>query len=189
MPQSHDKKTDNLKLFIQTFVWREFSIASSNMLSTSLLIAVYLGSAAAQCGPSGAHLQSGTENCVCSGGQISCDAFQICGVGNTNANVQLQTSCTATVTCTNKGGKTVDVKTQPVTASSNTGTLRARNGCVTIPSLQLNEPSAGEFEDAATCPNPNWSKNVVPGSIHCDYSETVTFVGCSSPWTTIPGSC
>jgi hypothetical protein len=168
---------------------RRFLTTSCIMFYTILLLAVYLGLASGQCGPSGAHLQSGTENCACSGNQISCDSFKICGVGNTNANVQLETSCTATVTCTNKGGKTVDVKTQPVTGSSNTGTLRAKNGCVTVPSLHLDKPSDNELEAAATCPNPNWSKDVVPESINCGFSETVTFVGCSSPWTTISGSC
>ncbi|KAL5358069.1 hypothetical protein BJX96DRAFT_145892 [Aspergillus floccosus] len=159
------------------------------MLFTTLLLGVYLGFAAAQCGPNGAHLQTGDENCVCSGNQVSCDAFQICGVGNTDATVQLQTTCTATVTCTNKGGNTVDVKSKPVTKSTGTTRLRAKNGCVSIPELQVTEPSDKDFTDAAKCPNPNWTKAVAAGSIDCDFSETVTFTGCSTPWTTITGSC
>ncbi len=168
---------------------RHFSTANCIMLYTILLVAAYLGLASSQCGPTGAHLQSGTESCVCSGDQVSCDSFQICGVGKTNANAQLRSKCTATVTCTNKGGNTVDVKTQPVTGSSSTGVLSPKNGCLTIPTLQLDQPSDDELKAAATCPNLNWKKNVVPGSINCEFSETVTFAGCSTPWTTIPVSC
>jgi hypothetical protein len=160
------------------------------MLSTkSLLIAVFLGLAAAQCGPSGAHLQSGTQQCECSGSQISCSSFEICGVGNTDASVQLESSCTATVTCTNRGLNTVDVKTQPVTASSNVVRANARNGCVRIPSVPLNEPSTSQLEAAARCPNRNWRKSVVAGSVSCRFSETVTFDGCQDPFTTVSGSC
>ncbi|PKX96299.1 uncharacterized protein P174DRAFT_365492 [Aspergillus novofumigatus IBT 16806] len=154
-----------------------------------LLIAIYLGLAAAQCGPSGAHIQSGTAQCSCSGNHISCDPFQICGVGHTDANVLLTASCTATVTCTNRGGNTVEVKSQPVTVPSRTVNANARNGCVNIPSIQLTEPSNSQFEAAASCPNPNWTKSVKSGSTSCTFSETVTFEGCNTPFTTVQGSC
>ncbi|CEJ57730.1 hypothetical protein PMG11_06414 [Penicillium brasilianum] len=161
------------------------------MLSAkSLLIAAYLGLAAAQCGPSGAHIQSGTEQCTCSSGVVTCEAFKICGVGNNDADVQVQADCTATVTCTNKGGNTVDVKTKVVPQSSKITHANARNGCVNIPSIQLTEPSNSDFEKAATCPNPNWTKAVKTGSVSCSVKEIVTFstICGTTPFVTIPGT-
>jgi len=148
-----------------------------------------LGFVSAQC-PSGAHLQSGTESCTCSGTTANCNSFQLCGVGKRNANVVLTGSYSATVDCQNKGGNVVTVKAQGVTSSSSTGSIQPRNGCLTVPTLSTTTPTDSQFEQAATCPNGNWTPLVQSETISLDsYTYTVTFTGCSSPYLTLGGSC
>ncbi|KAL7755760.1 hypothetical protein ACKLNR_014287 [Fusarium oxysporum f. sp. zingiberi] len=151
-----------------------------------------LGFVSAQCGPSGAHIKTGDESCTCSGTTVNCDKFQLCGVGNRNANVLLTGSYSATVDCRNNGGQVVPVKAQGVTSSSSTGSLQPRNGCLTVPKLSTTTPTASQFEKQATCPNGNWTPVLRPGTTSLDsYTYTLTFAGCSSPYDplTLTGSC
>lgn len=150
-----------------------------------------LGSVGAQsCGPSGAHIQSGTPGCQCNpDGSTSCSGFQICGVGKTNAIGSLSSDFSATVQCQNKGGNIVDVKTQTITASDNTGSLQVRHGCLTVPQLETTVPSDQKFLNAATCPNKNWMKILEDGSISSSFTYSVTFHGFSCPFVTFSGDC
>lgn len=150
-----------------------------------------LSSVSAQsCGPSGAHIQSGTPGCQCNpDGSTSCNGFQICGVGNTHAQASLDSAFTATVQCQNKGGNIVDVKTQMVTQSSSTGNLQIRHGCLTVPPLKASVPTDQEFENAATCPNKNWSKMVEDNTVSSNFMYDVTFNGFNCPFVSSSGSC
>lgn len=152
-----------------------------------------LGLVAAQgsCAPSGAHVQSGTQECHCNtDGSITCSSFQVCGVGNTNANVDANSAYSATVQCRNKGGQIVDVKSQDINISKPVNNIRAKNGCLTIPEITTGPaPTATQFENQATCPNKNWSKQLLGGTIVDNYSYAVTFVGFSCSYVTFSGTC
>jgi len=150
-----------------------------------------LGFVGAQtCAPSGTHLKSGSETCHCNpDGSVTCDSFQLCGVGNTNANALLTSSFTATVQCQNKGGQIVDVKTQAVSKSASANALAPKNGCLTVPPLSTTRPTDQEFKNAATCPNPNWTKVLEGGTVSDSYSFTLTFAGFSCPYVPLSGTC
>ncbi|KAI5464988.1 hypothetical protein BGZ63DRAFT_421973 [Mariannaea sp. PMI_226] len=145
-----------------------------------------------QCAPtSGAHLGSGSSpTCTCQGTAVTCNSFKICGIGNANANILLQAGFVATVQCKNKGGQIVEVKTQTVTASGTGRASNPKNGCLVIPSVTANAPSAADFTANAVCPNPNWKKLLEAGSQEpTDFTYEVTFVGFNCPFVSLTGSC
>jgi hypothetical protein len=133
--------------------------------------------------PSGGHLQSGSVFCVVANDlSITCSStgtYTINGIGNTNANASLSASYSATVACTNKGGNLVEVKSQPETAPVSSGTLRAKNGSLTVTQLVAGVPTQQQFFAAATCPNGNWTKSLEPGITLVSFEYTLTFVGFS----------
>ncbi|HKT60006.1 MAG TPA: hypothetical protein VJQ46_08130 [Gemmatimonadales bacterium] len=142
--------------------------------------------------PSGGHLQSGSVFCVVGSDlSITCSStgtYTINGIGNTNANASLSASYSATVDCTNHGGQLVAVKSQPETAPVSSGTLRAKNGSLTVTQLVANAPTAAQFEAAATCPNGNWTKSLEPGITLVSFEYTLTFVGFSQSTVDIAAS-
>src|SRR5215208_4266040 len=139
--------------------------------------------------PTGTHLQTGTIGCSVdyTTGLVNCTSFELAGVGNANATGSLVATYSATVDCTNKGGKLVPVKSTLQTAPTTTGNLSPENGRLTVPSLSSSPvPTAAEFEAAATCPNGNWTKETLTSSIAvsgCTY--TLTFAGFDSPYILI----
>jgi hypothetical protein len=140
--------------------------------------------------PSGGHLQSGSIFCtVGSDLSITCSStgtYQINGIGNTNANAVLSATYSATVDCTNKGGNLVEVKSTAETAPASTGTLRAKNGSLTVTQISTSAPTAQQFFASATCPNGNWTKSLAGGSVTLEsYTYTLTFVGFSTPAVSI----
>ncbi|CAI6094814.1 unnamed protein product [Clonostachys chloroleuca] len=141
-------------------------------------------------GPNGAHT-SGTPGCTCNpNGSITCAGFQVCGVGNTNANIDARSVYTATVQCRNKGGQIVEVKTQGVTVPKTVSNLRTKNGCLTVPSITTDAPTEQQLLAAATCPNGNWSKVLKDGTITDAWTYAVTFAGFSScPYVSLSGNC
>jgi hypothetical protein len=126
--------------------------------------------------PSGTHLQSGDIECSVDNNTVTCSSFELAGVGNFDARAVLRASYSATVTCTNKGGKTVDVKTQTPQATADSALAESKNGRLTVPELESTRPSNSTFTNLAVCPNPNWTKAVVPGSVELEsFTYTVTF--------------
>ncbi|EXJ69174.1 uncharacterized protein A1O5_08109 [Cladophialophora psammophila CBS 110553] len=112
------------------------------------------------------HVQSGQISCTCnSDGGVTCTSFQLCGVGNSNADVSLSSGFTATVECQNNGGQIVDVKTRTVTDSDSATAAPNKNGCLTVPQLSTQRPTTQSFLDAAKCPNRNWTKQVLGGTL------------------------
>jgi hypothetical protein len=127
-------------------------------------------------------LVTGTQN-------VTCNSFELTGVGNTDATVSLTATYTATIDCRNNGGKIVAVKTGTFTAAPVSADAEAKNGRLTAPSLTVTAPSAADFIAQQTCPNPNWTPEVqqgttitlVPGSS----VYTLTFDGFEDPYITI----
>ena len=141
--------------------------------------------------PSGGHIQSGGPiNCVVGADlSVTCSgsgSYQINGIGNTNGNASLSATYSATVDCTNKGGNLVEVKSQASSGPASTGTLRAKNGSITVPQISTSTPSNSAFFAQATCPNGNWTKSLAGGSATLEsFTYTLTFVGFSTPAVSI----
>jgi hypothetical protein len=142
--------------------------------------------------PTGTHLQTGTIGCAADSTTqlVTCSSFELAGVGNANATGALDTTYSATVNCTNKGGMLVPVKSSVQTAPVTTGSLSPKNGRLSVPSLSSSPvPTAADFEAQATCPNGNWTKSLQGGSITLSsFTYTLTFAGFSGPYITITGN-
>jgi len=155
---------------------------------TSRFTTVFSG----QTAPNGAHYANGASEprCSISGLGISCTGTQINGVGNTNADLLLDVTYSATCRCRNHGGQIVDVKTQVVDDGAFDTGLAPKNGNLQVPPIDVSSseaPSTQDFLDQATCPNGNWTKSLLAGTpTITSYSYTLTFVGFSAPVITLP---
>ncbi|ELT43568.1 hypothetical protein [Arthrobacter nitrophenolicus] len=156
--------------------------------TTPALAATTIDPAAA---PTGTHLQTGSIGCTVDDVDLSvtCSEYELAGVGNANAEATLIASYTATVQCRNHGGKIVEVKSQLETVPSTTGKLEPKNGRLTVPSLtSAPVPSDEDFEALATCPNGNWTKEMLEGSVELSsFTYTLHFVGYTGNYITITG--
>jgi hypothetical protein len=138
--------------------------------------------------PQGTHVQTGTPTCTTSSSGVTCSTYELAGVGNTNARATLNATYSATVRCRNHGGQIVDVKSQVVNAPATTGSLSPKNGRLTVPELSTSQPTASAFERRATCPNRNWTKETLPGTIQLvSFTYTLHFVGFIGNYITITG--
>jgi hypothetical protein len=139
--------------------------------------------------PTGTHLQTGTIDCTVTAQLVSCTTFELAGVGNTNATATLITTYTATVQCRNHGGQIVEVKSQVKAAEVTTGSLEPKNGRLTVPALSSSPvPTAAQFEAQATCPNGNWTKELLGGTITLSsFTYTLHFTGFTGNYITITG--
>jgi hypothetical protein len=141
--------------------------------------------------PTGTHLQRGTIGCSVNSttGLVTCSSYELAGVGNANATGSLVTTYSATVQCRNHGGQIVDVKSSVQTAPTTTGSISPKNGRLAVPALNSGPvPTAAQFEAMATCPNGNWTKELLGGTITLSsYTYTLTFAGFNSPYITITG--
>lgn len=136
--------------------------------------------------PSGTHLQSGAIGCSVGSDNltVSCSAFELAGVGNTNAELLLTATYSGVVDCRNPGGQIVESHETTFSATNEATLSPGRNGRLRVgarsvsPSLDLAEP----------CPNPNWTPEFHPGSPTLDsFSYTLTFNGFTDPYITITG--
>lgn len=141
--------------------------------------------------PTGTHLQTGTISCSVNPTTqlVTCTSYELAGVGNANAVGSLDTNYTATVQCRNHGGKIVDVKSQVETAPVTTGSLSPKNGRLGVPALSSSPvPTAADFESQATCPNGNWTKELLGGTITLSgFTYTLHFAGFTGDYITITG--
>lgn len=129
--------------------------------------------------PTGTHLQSGTIGCSVTATQVDCTTFELAGVGNANAEATLSTTYTATVQCRNRGGQIVEVKSQVTTVPATTGDLAPKNGRLRVTALSSSPvPTAADFVARATCPNGNWTKELLGGTITLSsFTYTLHFAG------------
>jgi len=141
--------------------------------------------------PTGTHLQTGTISCSVDPATqlVSCTSYELAGVGNANATGSLDTDYTATVQCRNHGGQIVEVKSQVETAPVTTGSLSPKNGRLAVPTLSSSPvPTAADFEGQATCPNGNWTKELLGGTITLSsFTYTLHFAGFTGDYITITG--
>ena len=140
-------------------------------------------------GPNGAHLVTGrpTPACVGTNSGVSCNSFEIAGVGNTNATANLSATFSAIVDCFNPGvnpNNPVESHTTTFSVSASSGSISPKNGRLTIPSLSVSPSSA----PPQVCPNPNWTPVIRGGSFTLQsFTYTVTFEGFSTPYISITG--
>jgi len=136
--------------------------------------------------PSGTHLQSGAIGCAVGGDglSVSCSAFELAGVGNTNAVVSLTANYSAVIDCRNPGGNIVESHETTFSATNAATLTPTRNGRLRVgarsvsPDLDLAEP----------CPNPNWTPEFQPGTLTLDsFTYTLTFAGFTGAYITITG--
>jgi len=143
--------------------------------------------------PGGGHLQSGSINCVVGSDlSITCSsgAYQINGIGHTNATATLVSSYSATVDCTNKGGNLVEVKSTAQSAPVSSGPIpSSKNGSLVVQPISTSGPSTATLLAAATCPNGNWTKTLAGGTVTLEsFTYTLTFAGFSFPAVSISAS-
>jgi hypothetical protein len=147
-------------------------------------------------GPGGTHFVQGTPTpeCTVTTTAVTCptEAFELAGVGNTNATATLSVTYTAIVDCFNPGvnpNNPVESHTQSTTSVTSSGLLSPKNGRLTISPLTSTAPTEADFQALATCPNENWDPVVRPGSITVEsFTFTVTFEGFTEPAITITGT-
>ena len=140
--------------------------------------------------PNGTHLQTGTIGCTVDSSQlVTCSAYELAGVGNADATATLDANYTATVQCRNHGGQIVEVKSQAEARPTITGALRPKNGRLDVPLLNSGPvPSAHDFEAMATCPNGNWTKELLDGTVALSsFTYTLHFTGFTGNYVTITG--
>ncbi|WP_153503698.1 hypothetical protein [Cumulibacter manganitolerans] len=140
--------------------------------------------------PNGTHFVKGTTaDCTVDGGVVTCGSYELAGVGNIDATASLDATYAATVNCRNHGGQVVESHSQSTSVASSTGALSPENGRLTVPTLTSGmTPSAAQFEEQATCPNPNWTSEVDASSIALTgYTYTLSFDGYTEPAVTITG--
>jgi hypothetical protein len=141
--------------------------------------------------PTGAHFVGNpTLACAVTATTVTCPttAFEIAGVGNANAEAELTLEISAIVDCRNHGGQIVESHSQTTAVTVSSGLISPKNGRLAISSLTGAEPTAVQFQALATCPNPNWTAEVRPGTITLEsFTFEVTFVGFTEPVITITG--
>jgi hypothetical protein len=141
--------------------------------------------------PTGTHLQTGTIGCSVnsSTGLVSCTTYELAGVGGSDATAALNATYTATVQCRNHGGQIVEVKSQAKSAPTSTGKLSPKNGRLSVPALNSGPvPTATQFENQATCPNGNWTKELENETVRLfSFTYTLQFFGFSGFYITITG--
>ncbi len=163
------------------------SLMALALAAVPALAATTINPAAA---PTGTHLatRSPSPTCTVSGGTVSCNSYTLAGVGHADATATLNATYSATVDCRNHGGNVVESHSQTTTVSSSSGALQPKNGKLSVPALSSTRPSNAEFTALATCPNPNWTAEIRPGTIALSsFTYTLHFAGFTGNYITITG--
>jgi hypothetical protein len=156
------------------------------VLSASVALAAITTTISPANAPSGTHLQAGAIGCAVGsdGLTVSCSAFELGGVGNTNADLLLTASYSGVVDCFNPAGHVVESHQTTFSASNEATLTPSRNGRLRVgaqsvsPNIDLAEP----------CPNPNWTPQFHAGSPTLgSFTYTLTFNGFTGPYITITG--
>lgn len=145
-----------------------------------------------ECAPRGIHFRgSDVPSCDCDASDnVICQSFTVCGVGNSNAVAELVSTFSATVQCTNPGGRVVEAQAEGVDAEAQTDEVEPKNGCLIVPGVRTDRPSATAFENEAECPNTSWTKMLLTATVVVDTSTyTLTFAGFTCPYIEITNIC
>ena len=136
---------------------------------------------------SGTHLQTGAVGCAVGDDlSVSCSAFELAGVGHTNADVVLTATWAATVDCYNPGVNPNNPIESHETTFSGTDAFTAvstKNGRMLVRAASV-DPNAV----AQGCPNPNWTPTIREGTLALvSFSYSLTFAGYTDPYILITG--
>lgn len=137
--------------------------------------------------PTGAHYRNGSGDPVCTidGLIVSCTGTRIAGVGNNDADLKLSVTYAATIRCRNNGGQIVDVKTQAKTSTPLPDSFtEVKNGTLVVSAFSTSTtsvPTEQTFKDLASCPNPNWTKELFGPIVITSATYTLTFQGYTLP--------
>ena len=161
-------------------------ITALSMALMAVLASVALAAINPANAPSGTHLQTGTIGCTVGndGLTVTCSAYELGGVGNTNAEVLLTTNYSGVVDCRNHGGNVVESHETTFSVASG-GTVRSsRNGRLRVQA----QSASPDLDLAEPCPNPNWTPEFQPGTLELDsFTYTLTFAGFTGAYITITG--
>lgn len=133
----------------------------------------------------GVHLQTGTPQCtVAADLTVSCTGYELGGVGNTNADVELSATYVADVLCNNPAGpknrnNDIEAQQQILNATTSLNNLRAKNGRLDVPPVMVG-PDTG----TNPCPNGNWTAEYVNLEL-VSFVYTLTFKGESGAYITV----
>jgi hypothetical protein len=104
------------------------------------------------------HFLDRTVQCTDIGTQLECDA-KVAGLGGTTFELDISAPGTAIVECTNPGGNVAPGQDTDIEATGTSGPLPTpRNGSFTFRDVTTDTPTVPNFP---TCPNPQWTANVV----------------------------
>ncbi len=140
--------------------------------------------------PRGTHFVTGTPTptCTVSGTAVSCNSYELAGVGNKNATANLVASYSAIVDCNNPGNSPnnpIESHETTFSTSATSGQIEPKNGRLLVPALSVDAPADPVLtpeQEAALCPNPNWRAEIRAGSLELtSFAYTVTFEGFDAP--------
>jgi hypothetical protein len=135
--------------------------------------------------PSGTHTQSGQIGCTVGPDlSVTCSPFQLAGVGNTNVDVLLTASYSATIDCRNHGGSIVESHETSINPTDEATVFPTKNGRLSVPEQTVSaDVSLGE-----PCPNPNWTPEIQGETLTLNsFTYTLTFHGFTNPYIRITG--
>jgi hypothetical protein len=160
------------------------TVLSISLMALSASVALAVTTINPANAPSGTHLQAGSIGCTVGtdGLTVTCTAFELAGVGNTNADVLLTATYSGVVDCRNHGGNVVESHQTTFSVESG-GTVRSsRNGRLRVPAQSVSP----DLDLAEPCPNPNWTPEFHAGSPTLDsWTYTLTFAGFTGAYITI----
>jgi hypothetical protein len=136
--------------------------------------------------PSSSHLQSGAIGCTVGGDglTVTCSAYELGGVGHTNADLSLTANYSGTVDCFNHGGNLVESHETTFSDESEATVVSRKNGRLAVPARSVSP----DLDLAEPCPNPNWTPEFQPGTLTLDsFTYTLTFDGFTGAFITITG--
>jgi hypothetical protein len=136
--------------------------------------------------PSGTHFRQANVAPECeltiTGTLISadCTGTTLGGVGNTNADLQVDLAATANFVCRNPGNMNIVEPHSDSVTDDDDQTLRAtRNGQLTVPVTEVSV-SAADAAEQFSCPNRRWTEQFA-GFTNVRFTYSLTFAGFDAP--------
>jgi hypothetical protein len=129
------------------------------------------------------HFLERTVECTDIGTQLQCDA-KVAGLGGTTFQLDISAEGTAIVECRNPGGNVAPGQDTDIEATGTSGPLPTpRNGNFTFRNVETETPTVPNFP---TCPNPQWTAEVVDVVFDGDATLTLSEDGVVSDTITVP---